>query len=144
MVGNYPFGKGLSQFFWGRTGMTQLSSYVLTPQNSKWTWWNHCILWRWNNQNSAIESLKIPLLLQTIISLHVAKENNYKLRVSYPSPGFTPIANHLPLCGWVRNWFCRWRNIQLFENVIVRCESKHFIFFQNRKYTEVGIVLPTN
>ena len=33
------------------------------------------------------------------ISLHVAKENNYKLRVSYPSPGFTPIANHLPLCG---------------------------------------------
>ena len=100
VVGNYHLAKGLSQFFEGELGMTptiKLCSHSLKTVNEPDETIVHCEDETIKIQQ--LESLEDTFIAADGISLHVAKENNYKLRVSYPSPGFTPIANHLPLCG---------------------------------------------
>lgn len=100
LVGNYHLVKGLSQFLESEIGMTpalKLCSHSLKTVNEPDDTIVHC-------ENETLKIQQLQQLQDTFIaaddiSLHVANDSNFKLRASYPAPGFTPVANHLPFCG---------------------------------------------
>lgn len=100
LIGNYHLVKGLSQFFEEELGMAavlKLCSHSLKTVHEP----DDSILYCGNEtlKIEELQQLHHVLLAADDISLHMADESNYKLRASYPAPGFTPVANHLPFCG---------------------------------------------